>query len=224
MPRTPQSDAQFVTWASDHVTVWTGNGTPPDIGLTTEQVAAAAILVDDAADKLDLQRQQRDLAKAATAEKDTAVDTLRASIGGLIGIIDGYAKSTADPDVYARAQIDGPKPAAPRTDAPIPTDLQADLLNDGRVEFRFRAPAGGGAVFLVQRQIVPVGEAPGVFVDVGQADDLKRYVDEDVPTGVANISYRARTRLTNGQLSDWSEPATIRFGTAGESGSMGLAA
>lgn len=130
----------------------------------------------------------------------------------------------ADPGVYGRAQIDPPTPAAPRIDAPIPTDLQADLLNDGRVEFRFKAPAGGGAVFLVQQQIVPVGGVPGAFEEVGQADDLKRCIAEDVPTGVANACNRARTRLTNGQLSDWCEPATIRFGTAGDSGSMGLAA
>lgn len=224
MPRTPNSDAAYLAWANNHVVVWAGNGTPPDIGLTAAQVAAAAVLVDDAQARYDAMLAARDAAKAATVEKDTGFDAMKASIGGLIGIIDGYAKSVADPDVYARAQIDPPKPAAPRVDAPTPTDLQADLLNDGRVEFRFKASAGGAAVFLVQRQIVPVGGAPGAFEDVGQADDLKRYVDEDVPTGVANISYRARTRLTNGQLSDWSEPATIRFGTAGEGGSMGLAA
>lgn len=54
---------------------------------------------------------------------------------------------------------------------PTPTDLTANLLNDGRIEFCCGAPAAGGAVFLVQRQIVPVGEAPGAFVDVGQAGD-----------------------------------------------------
>ncbi|MEQ8316375.1 MAG: hypothetical protein RIE77_10905 [Phycisphaerales bacterium] len=219
MPRTPQSDTQFVTWASDHVAVWAGNGTPPDIGLTTEQVAAAQLLVDDAEEKLDAQRAARDAAKAATAEKDTSVDALRASIGGLIGIIDGYAKNTADPDVYARAQIDAPRPAAPRTDAPTPTDVQASLLNDGTVEFRFRVASGGGAVYLVQRQTVSATGEEGQFENVGQADDLKRYFDASVPTGVRSVSYRARTRLTNGELSDWSETATVRFGTAGGTGS-----
>lgn len=215
MPRTPSSDAAFVTWASDHVAVWSANGVPAEIGLTPEQVAAAQLLVDDATDKADAQRAARDAAKAATAEKDTSVDALRASIGGLIGIIDGFAKSTADPDVYARAQIDAPKQAAPRTDAPTPTDVQASLRNDGTIEFRFAASAGGSAVFLVQRQLIAIDGTEGGFLDIGQADDLKRFFDDDVPTGVRSIDYRARTRLTNGELSDWSETATIRFGTAG---------
>jgi|GEM_PF-3445457 len=166
----------------------------------------------------------RDAAKAATVEKDTGFDAMKASIGGLLGIIDGYAKSVADPDVYARAQIDPPKPAAPRVDPPIPTDLRAELLNDGTIEFGFKAASGGGAVYLIQRQITDADGIAGAFADIGQADEGKKFFDTSVPTGVRSIDYRARTRLTNGQTSDWSETATIRFGTAGESGSLGLAA
>lgn len=97
--------------------------------------------------------------------------------------------------------------------------MQASLLNDGTVEFRFRVASGGGAVYLVQRQTVSATGEEGQFENVGQADDLKRYFDTSVPTGVRSVSYRAQTRLTNGELSDWSETATIRFGTAEGTGS-----
>jgi len=226
MARVPTTDAAFINWAADHAAIWAGNlGTPPDIGLTTEQVAALQLLVDDAQAKFDSLRAIRDAAKAATVEKETSFDALRTSVGGLIGIIDGYARNADDPDVYARAAIDPPKPAAPRTSPPTPTDVQATLFNDGRVEFRFRAPAGGGAVYLVQRQVTAADGVAGPFADAGQADDLKRFIDADVPTGVRSVAYRARTRLTNGQLSDWSESATIRFGTAaGEQPPLTIAA
>ncbi len=53
MTRTPNSDSQIVTWASEHVTVWAAKGTPPKIGLTIEQIVATPALVDDTTDKGD---------------------------------------------------------------------------------------------------------------------------------------------------------------------------
>ncbi|UYV13606.1 MAG: hypothetical protein NCW75_04815 [Phycisphaera sp.] len=64
----------------------------------------------------------------------------------------------------------------------------------------------------------PTGPAASLLndgtVDVGQADENNGFFDASVPTGVRSIDFRARMRLSNGQTSDWSETATIRFDTA----------
>lgn len=64
----------------------------------------------------------------------------------------------------------------------------------------------------------PTGPAASLLndgtVDVGQADEDNGFFDASVPTGVRSIDFRARMRLSNGQTSDWSETATIRFDTA----------
>jgi len=217
MPRLPRTEQELVTWARQHADLWAGNGNPPAIGLTPEQVTTLELLVTDAEAALDAAQVARTATKSATQTKDTALDAMKTTLGGLLDTIDAFAKTSADPDVYARAGIDAPRPAAPRTDPPIPTDVAADLLNDGSVAFTFRAAAGGGAVFQIERQLTPIGETPGPWTTVATIGE-KRFVDLTIPAGAQTIRYRARTQLTNGQRSQFSEDAAIYFGTAGTSG------
>ncbi len=214
--RVPRSEAEFVPWLKDHVTIWQGNqGTPPDIGLSAAQIAAVAGLSATLEEKYQQLKDLKSLKKAARVEKDTALALARAMVGGDIELIDGYAKTTGDPDVYARAQIDPPRSGTPRSEAPIPTNLSTDTTTSGDVVFTFAASKAGGAVFEVQRQLVPVGELPGAWQSLGTIGD-KEYVDSNVPTGLAQINYRVRTILTTGIVGQWSFPAPFYFGSGNQ--------
>ncbi|OAB60711.1 hypothetical protein AY599_25145 [Leptolyngbya valderiana BDU 20041] len=212
----PRTEAEFVPWLKDHVAIWQGNqGTPPDIGLSAAQVAAVAGLSTTLEEKYQQLKDLKAQKKAARVEKDTALALARAMVGGDIEIIDGYAKTTGDPDVYARAQIDPPRDRTPRSEAPIPTNLSTDTTTSGDVVFTFKASKAGGAVFEVQRQLVPVGELPGAWQSLGTIGD-KEYVDQNVPSGLAQINYRVRTILTTGIVGQWSFPAPFYFGSGNQ--------
>lgn len=212
--RVPRRLDQFVPWLQSHVTLWTGQGTPPDIGLTTQQVADLSTLADDFVNKYDLAQSARADAKAATLEQNLALDAVRAMLGGDIEIIDGYAKTTGDPGVYARAQIDPPKPGTPRETAPIPTDLTIRAGSFGDLSLSFDASKGQGSVFIIERQLRPIGGEPEAWTYADTSSE-KTWTDTSVPSGIASVRYRVRTKLTNGVLSDWSEDKGFFYGTDG---------
>ncbi|MCW5757661.1 MAG: hypothetical protein KIT54_10530 [Phycisphaeraceae bacterium] len=216
--RVPRNEATFVAWLAQRVVVWSGGqGGVPDIGLTSSQVASLAGLSATLTTKYQALQTLRNQTAAAKIEKDAALAAAREMLGGDIGIIDGYAKTTGDMGVYARAQIAPPKPATPRNDPAQPGDLRLAATTDGALELSFKATTGGGAVFLVQRQFRAIGAAPGPWLDVATIAD-KRWEDNDIPTGLAAIRYRVRTKLTNGQLSQWSQDAVFYYGVDGGSG------
>lgn len=218
--RVPRRLDQFVPWLQSHVTLWSGQGTPPDIGLTATQVADLAALSDDFVAKYDAAQSARADAKAATLEQNLALDAVRAMLGGDIEIIDGYAKTTADPGVYARAQIDPPKPGAPRETAPVPTDLSIRAGSFGDLNLSFDASKGQGSVFIIERQLRPIGGEPEAWTYADTSSD-KAWTDTSVPRGIASVRYRVRTKLTNGVVSDWSEDKGFFYGTDGGAGAGG---
>lgn len=224
MPRVPDKDSELITWASERITAWTGQGTPPDIGLDSAQVAEAATKLATLEAAMDEVINIRALSTAATSTKDNAASELRTNLGGLIGIIEGYAKSTGDPDVYNRALIPAPKPASPRSEAATPTEALADGLPDGSVEFTFKVAAGSGASFEVQRRITPLDGIDGGWQPLTTTGE-KKYLDLAVPVGQRRVEYRARVVLSNNVKGEWSTPAPFDFGSAGsQGGPVGLAA
>ena len=217
--RVPRTEAEFVPWLKDHVTIWQGGQSgPPDIGLTPAQITALAGLSTTLEQKYQQLKDLKSLKKAARVEKDTALAAARAMVGGDIEIIDGYAKTSGDPDVYARAQIDPPKTRSPREDAPIPAGIEVDATTDGALEVTFKATKGGGAVFIIERQLVASGGVTGPW-QYATTSAEKRWLDADVPQGLDEVRYRIRTKLTNGVLSQWSSPVPFFFGTGSSSAS-----
>lgn len=221
--RIPRAISQFVPWLLSRVGTWTGEqGTPPDIGLSAQQVADLKILADDLADKHAKAVAARDTAKALTNDQNAAYAAARAMLGGDIDIIDGYAKTTGDPGVYSRARIDPPKSRSPRDEAPIPTNLATTSTTSGDVELTFTGSKAGGAVFIIERQLVPIGatDAPWQYADTVAE---KAWVDTAIPGGLARVSYRVRAKLTNGVLSQWSYPVPFYFGTGSGQGAQASA-
>lgn len=224
MPRKPQREAEFIAWARARVDQWSGNGgQPPVIGLTPEQVGQAEILVSDLEAKfLDMQ-SKRTAAETATGVKDTAYANTEELLSGLIDMIEGFAKSTKDPSVYALAGIPEPKKPASRTEAPVPTELATRITSSGAVVFSFKVAAGGGANFPVQRRSIALDGQTSPWIDLGVADSDKRYEDMAANAGVAAYIYRVATRLTTGVQSDWSEWSVASFGIEDEALAEALA-
>ncbi|MEQ8845371.1 MAG: hypothetical protein RIB58_11010 [Phycisphaerales bacterium] len=213
--RVPRAEAEFVDWLRDRVALWTGGQSgPPDIGLTAAQIATLSGLSATLDDKYQQLKDLKAQKKAARVEKDTALEAARAMLGGSIEIIDGYAKTTSDPDVYARAQIDPPRPRTPRSEAPVPTNLALRSTTNGRLVLSFDANKGLGSVFVIQRRIKPIGQNVGPFTYMDTTGQ-KSWTDEHVPGGIEWVGYQVATKLTNNVRSDWSDERVFNFGTIG---------
>jgi hypothetical protein len=220
--RVPRRLSQFVPWIISRVDLWNGGQSgPPDIGLSAQQLADLTALRDDFVQKYNDAQAARDLSKARTILQHEAYDALRAVLGGDIEIIDGYAKATNDIGVYARAQLPPPKDATPRETAPVPTNLEIDATSFGELVLTFEANKGQGSVFIIERQLRPIGQEPGPWAYVDTSSE-KTWTDGNVPNGVASVRYRVRTKLTNGVLSDWSEDKGFFYGTGQGSGPISI--
>lgn len=219
MPRQPQKDAQLLAFTNNLLQVWTGGqGGPPDIGLTSDQVADLAAAFTLAETSQNGQTAARSAAKSATTGKRNAFKNLRTTLGGLLNIIDGYAKSSGDPGVYQRAHIDPPTPPSPRDQAAMATSVSTRVLTDGSIRFAFKVRSGGGATYELQRQDVALGGTLGEWNFLATSGRKKNFSDPSVPFGVRAVSYRVRTLLSNGVASEWSEPSTVNFGILGSTG------
>jgi hypothetical protein len=213
MPRKPKREAEFIAWARARVNQWLGGQSgPPNIGLSVDQINQADNLVTDLEAKFLDMTNKRTAAETATGVKDTAYDNTEDYLAGLIDIIDGFAKSTKDPSVYALAGIPEPKKPASRTEAPVPTDIATRITSNGNVVFTFKVASGGGASFPVQRRTIALDGYTGPWEDLGTANSDKKYTDNTANTGVTAYIYRVATRLTTGVQSEWSEWATASFG------------
>ncbi|MEQ8846096.1 MAG: hypothetical protein RIB58_14715 [Phycisphaerales bacterium] len=222
MPRIPNDEAGLMDWAAYHLTLWAGQGVAPTIGVTPEQVAAAQLELDAAAAARASAIQIRAQSLDKTLEKDQKLDTLRATLGGLVTQVDGFAKSTKDESVYVRAGIPEPAPKTPRSEADTPTDLATASQTDGSVLVTFEANKGAGTVFLMQRQIVSESGTIGDWAELATLSD-KQFLDENVPTGIRQLNYRVRAQTTNGVLSPWSFPVPFYLGTGGGAGASSSA-
>lgn len=222
--RRPRTEQSYIAWARARVNQWLGNqGVPPDIGLTTGQVAAADALVTDLENKFTDMVNKRTAAETATGVKDTILTDTESYMAGMVDIIDGFAKSTGNPEVYALAGIPAPKKPTARTEAPLPTDPRTFISPGGTVTFAFSVVSGGGAVYPVQRRTITLEGFNGPWVDMGFATSLKRFTDNNAQAGVAGYAYRAATRLTNGVQSEWSDWGVANLGAEPQEMDMALA-
>lgn len=204
-------------YAANLFAVWTGQGTPPDIGLSTDQIAELGTALSQAQAAQTSQAAARSAWKAAGTGKRNAFKALRTKLGGLIAIVEGYAKSSGDPGVYQRAHIDPPAPPSPRSEAAQPDDVRTRVRTDGSIEVAFTVTSGGGATYDLQRrtEMLTGEESPWVsLATLGQ----KSFVDLEVPVGLRRVSYRVRTTLSNGVSSEWSVASAVNFGNTGSAG------
>lgn len=212
--RIPKDDPTFISWARTHADIWSGGqGSPPVIGLDPLEVASFEDKTAAAEAAYQTMLTSRQAALDATAAKDVAFAALRSEASADLARIDAYATTTNDPGVYPLAGIPEPKSPSVRPAPGAPTDLRTGILTDGRIELTFKVSTGGGATYLVQRRITSVEGVAGDYQFLGFADDDKRYIDTTVPEGAGSVGYRVAARLSTGLQGEWSQTATIPFGT-----------
>ncbi len=216
--RYPSRQADLIAWMRARANTWKGTqGALPDIGLTQLQADTFDAAVTLLENRHALQISAAEAAESATVLKDEAYDEALKLLGSYMGIIDGYGKSTDDPGVWARAGFAEPKPPAPRPAPPAPTIGETVTRADGAVLFEWDVTSGGGAQYIVQRNLTSLDGAEGPWVILDFVSE-KRYVDETVPVGVRRATYRVRARLSNGGASGWSSVAQANFGVQGSQG------
>ena len=213
----PLGDDAFILWAREHVTLWEGGQAgPPDIGVTLQQVQDLAALVTDGESKLASAKAKRTAYRSAIDEKDSSFGSIKGQLGSMFDSIDSFAKSSGDPDVYARAGLPEPKTPSERPAPPAATAVTTRVRPGGNVLFGFKLRSGGGCVYEVQRRTTTLGNVVSPWEFVGLAEDNKRFEDTEVPRGVASVSYRVRARRTNGNAGEWSDASTVYYGTDGQ--------
>lgn len=215
--RYPSRQAELINWARIRADVWTGGQSGvPDIGVSQAQADSFDSAVTDVEAKLAAQGAAISSARAATEAKDESLDEMVRQLGSLITTIDGYARNTDDPGVWQRAEIPAPKSGGERPAPPRPVAEPVSLTANGSVVFSWEVASGGGAMYEVRRQVVPIGGEPTSWQTIAFIGS-KRFVDEAVPVGVLAVNYQVRVRISTGE-SPWSLTATASFGSQGSQG------
>ncbi|MGD1916703.1 MAG: hypothetical protein ACFCBV_11020, partial [Phycisphaerales bacterium] len=181
----------------------------------TEDTTSLSALLSDDQPKIDEAKAAWNEYRAKVDAQAEALDALNSFASLLVQQIRVAAKKSGTNELYQLALIDPPKPATPRSEAPIPTNLATDTTTSGQIVLTFKGSKAGGVVFEVQRQLVSIGELPGAWEPLGTIGN-KEFVDENVPSGLAQINYRVRSVLTTGIVSQWSFPAPFYFGSGNQ--------
>ena len=216
--RYPSRQAELVDWSRTHATLWKGGQTGvPDIGVSQQMADSFDLAVSNVEAKLAAQGAALSAARAATEDKDAALDEMVRQLGSIMTTIDGYGRNTDDPGVWVRAQIPAPRTGGERPAPPTPLVLPTQITTDGSVVFSFEVASGGGALYEVQRQVLGLDGSEGPWTIVALINE-KRFVDPAVPVGVRAVDYRVRVRISNGQASGFSTSARANFGSSGSQG------
>lgn len=211
--RADKDQAGFLTAMGVLAERWQG-ADPSSFGLTIEQAQGlidryhAALLAAQSADAARL------AARKAVAIKGRAMADLRGEFGALSGIIDGVARSTGDPGVYAAAGIARPGPRRRRPAPPPPRLHDWKVRSDGSIAVVFTIDDGGlgSLVYEVRRQTGTADGRSGPWRAMGVIS-RKRFIDRRVPVGIVAVRYQVRAVRSNGGRSDWASFGEFRFGT-----------
>ncbi|MEQ9097427.1 MAG: hypothetical protein RIE32_14315 [Phycisphaerales bacterium] len=210
--RASKSDAEFIEQCKQWSTHWEAVD-PAGFGLSEAQVDAFTQACQAAIQAEREAGRAADLARAAFLKKRTALKVLRTRFGAAATTIDATARLEG-PDVYALARIDPPGDGGPRPVPAAPGDFTRSVRTDGSIEVAFEInDRGRGALtYEVQRQLnrgVGLDGPWRPLMTIG----AKRFIDEDVPRGLASVSYRVRAIRSNGRVGQWGFGPVVYFGT-----------
>ncbi len=209
-----------IQFYESHLPIWAAD--PAAIGLTAAQVAELTTLTAAARADFEATQAARDAARAATLDQKVSVSAMQELGGDLVKTIRAFAETTNDDTVFSAAQIPPPSPPKPVGPPDMPTEVSAEINNFGYVLIKWKASRAAGTQFVLQRQLTPVGGAPGTWTYAGTST-TNDYTDTTVPTGFASVSYRVYAQRAGG-ISDASGTTTIAFGTGSGSSSSSASA
>ncbi|MFI4916602.1 MAG: hypothetical protein ACIAS6_08870 [Phycisphaerales bacterium JB060] len=229
--RAKRKDAEFLTQCQVLAKRWQDAADPSAFGVTEAEVGQFLEKVLKAAETQGKARRARLLARARFGAQREAFAELRGLFGALVGSVDVKAKRAGArhaKGVYSAAGIDPPEKPGPRPAPAAPSGFDHTLTRGGSilVTFTIDDAARGGLLYEVQRQTMDVDGRASEWLPMDIVGD-KRFLDENVPSGLRQVLYRVRAMRATGVKGPWSYPVTIPFGTmqseaaAGEAGGEG---
>ena len=199
-----------------HATRWKEQG-DASLGLSSGDAQALQDLVAEATAAAEEYRRLESAARAANEARRIAMKRARGSYGALVTRIDGFAKLTKDPDIWARARLSRPGRPGPRPTPPRSEPRSLTLLSRGEIEVRFDG-GGQGVLYEIQRRVLPLKGPFGPWETISPGAG-KRFVDECPPVGVRQIDYQARARRPGrkgpfgpASVGEWSWSLSATFG------------
>ena len=214
----PNGRVQQIEFCESHWPVWIA--APATIGLTAAQVTAFKALTETARAKYQGAISAREASKSATDSYHQTEDDMAAAAGALINTIRAFAEQTANPGVYASAQIPPPAKPAPQSPPSTPTDVRITLEPGGAVTLKWKSRNASGAYFSIARRIGNAS-ASNPFTVIGNSQ-RKTFTDNTLPLGSTNATYNIQG-IRGERAGDASEPVLVQFGTSGAGGSLTIA-
>lgn len=149
IPRSPV--VAPIEYLEDRVPLWQAD--PAAVGLSTEQAAAAAVLVQAARDAYSAQQAAELAASIALTDRDEAIASMRSFASNLIATIRAFARAENNPGVYATAGLLPPADPTPSPDPVVPTDVTLQLGTQGSIVVRWEGSLALGTYYEVQRTL-----------------------------------------------------------------------
>ncbi|MEQ9097357.1 MAG: hypothetical protein RIE32_13965 [Phycisphaerales bacterium] len=207
--RTKQGILDFF---NQRIAPWSNNA--EQLLLSTNDITTLTALLSDANTKFNEAQEGWNEYKAMVDAQDEALNALYDFGSLLVQQIRVNAKKDGTDELYQLAQIDPPRKATPRTEAPIPTNLALRSTTNGNLVLTYEANKGQGSVFVIQRRYKTLDGVVSSFQYMDTTGE-KEWTDTDVPGGLEWIAYQVATKLTTNVVSDWSDEKTFNFGTIG---------
>lgn len=205
----PAERGQALDWINARLDPWETNAAA--IGLDPTDPAAMIALAGTADDARLAADAARSASKAATQnwydKADEAMDFARELILKI------KAEAATDPQVYVLAQI-SPKASPGETPAPdVPSDVKAELLDQGRVRLTWKGKGPRGTFYIVKRRLLN----ENTFTVIATVTD-KVFTDESLPFGIDKAVYAIDAQQTDKLVYGPEKNVQLGVGNGSQSG------
>jgi hypothetical protein len=186
----PAHRGPAIDWINARLTPWGANAVA--IGLEPTDPPALVALAGAADDARIAADNARAASKAATQAWYDTADAAMDFARDLILKIKTQAAVTNDPQVYTLALISA-RANPGETPAPeVPSDIRAELLDQGRVRLTWKGKGPRGTFYIVKRRLV----SENTFTVIATVTD-KVFTDESLPFGVDKVVYAIDAQQTD---------------------------
>ncbi|UYV11230.1 MAG: hypothetical protein NCW75_07925 [Phycisphaera sp.] len=186
----PAERGPALDWINAHLEPWGDNAAA--IGLDPTEVTALVTLAGSAETARTEADTARQASKASTLNWYDKADAAMNWARDLILKVKTHAAINNDPQVYVLAQM-SPKDPPGETPAPdVPSDIKAELLDQGRVRLTWKGKGPRGTFYIVKRRLTSETN----FTVVATVTD-KAFTDEALPFGTDRVTYAIDAQQTD---------------------------
>lgn len=186
----PPDRGPAVDWITEHLSLWTASAA--QIGLDPTEVTALASLTSAAGTARSAAGTARQESKNKTRDWYDKADAAMNEARELILKIKAFAATSGDPQVWVLSGL-SPRDEPGETPAPdVPSDIKAELLNQGYVRLTWKGKGPRGTFYIVKRRL----DNEPKFSVIATVTD-KAFTDEDLTFGVDKVTYAIDAQQTD---------------------------